>query len=163
MPEEVDARVDAEVDAVASPRPRLRGVSHQVAFFVSLVLGPVLVVLRRASLRPGDMTVVLGLNALVMLLVRGNLPSLWPLLAYAIVAGIVGDVLLLRLRPAVTRAHAIRIFAAAVPTVFTTGYFLTALGFPGGVWWALPDVTGTIVLTGILGVLLSYLAFPGDR
>jgi hypothetical protein len=128
-----------------------------------LVMGPVLVVLRRASLRPGDMTVVLGLNALVMLLVRGNLPLLWPLLAYAVVAGIVGDALLLRLRPAVTRPLAIRIFAAAVPTVFTTGYFLTALGYPGGVWWPLPDVTGTIVLTGILGVLLSYLAFPGDR
>ncbi len=128
-----------------------------------LVMGPVLLMLRRASLRPGDMTVVLGLNALVMLLMRGNLPALWPLLAYAIGAGIVGDVLLLRLRPAAARPLAIRIFAAAVPTVFTTGYFLTALGFPGGVWWALPDVTGAIVLTGILGVLLSYLVFPGDR
>lgn len=127
-----------------------------------LVMGPVLVVLRRVSLRPGDMTVVLGLNALVMLLVRGNLPVLWPLLAYAVVAGIVGDALLLGLRPAVSRPLAIRVFAAAVPTVFTTGYFLTALGFPGGVWWALPDVTGTIVLTGIFGVLLSYLVFP-DR
>lgn len=127
-----------------------------------LIMGPVLVVLRRASLRPGDMTVVLGLNALVMLLVRGNLPALWPLLAYAIIAGIVGDVLLLRLRPAVTRPLAIRIFAAAVPMVFTTGYFFTAQGFPGGVWWAVPDVTGTIALTGILGVLLSYLGFPGD-
>jgi hypothetical protein len=128
-----------------------------------LVIGPVLIALRRASLRPGDMTVVLGLNALVMLLMRGNLQALWPLLAYAIVAGIVGDVLLLRLRPAVARPLAIRTFAAAVPMVFTTGYFLTALGFPGGVWWALPDVTGSIVLTGILGVLLSYLVFPGDR
>ena len=128
-----------------------------------LVMGPVLVVLRRASLRPGDMTVVLGLNALVMLLMRGNLPALWPLLAYAIVAGVVGDALLLRLRPAPARPVAIRVFAAAVPTVFTTGYFLTASGFPGGIWWALPDVTGTIVLTGILGVLLSYLVFPGDR
>ncbi|TME87360.1 MAG: hypothetical protein E6I44_10150 [Chloroflexi bacterium] len=128
-----------------------------------LVMGPVLVVLRRDSLRPGDMTVVLGLNALVMLLTRGNLLALWPLLGYAIVAGVVGDALLLRLRPAATRPLAIRIFAAAVPMVFTTGYFLTALGYQGGVWWGVPDVTGTIVLTGILGVLLSYLVFPGDR
>ncbi|TMC04463.1 MAG: hypothetical protein E6J35_05405 [Chloroflexi bacterium] len=109
------------------------------------------------------MTVVLGLNALVMLLTRGNLLALWPLLGYAIVAGVVGDALLLRLRPAATRPLAIRIFAAAVPMVFTTGYFLTALGYQGGVWWGVPDVTGTIVLTGILGVLLSYLVFPGDR
>jgi hypothetical protein len=127
-----------------------------------LVMGPVLVALRHASLRPGDMTVVLGLNAAVMLLMRGVLPTLWPLLVYAIIAGVVGDALLLRLRPSAARPLAIRIIAAAVPIVFTTGYFLTALGFPGGVWWALPDVTGTIVLTGILGVLLSYLVFPGD-
>ena len=125
-----------------------------------LVMGPALVALRRGSLRSGDMTLLLALNALVMLLMRGNLPALWPLLAYAIVAGIVGDALLLRLRPSAERPLAIRVFAAAVPIVFTTGYFLTALGFPGGVWWAVPDVTGTVALTGILGVLLSYLVFP---
>jgi hemolysin III len=38
------------VVATLPPRPRLRGVSHQVAFFVSLVLGPTLVVVASTPL-----------------------------------------------------------------------------------------------------------------
>ena len=36
---------DRSIVADPPPKPRLRGVSHQVAFFVSLVLGPVLVLM----------------------------------------------------------------------------------------------------------------------
>ncbi len=116
-----------------------------------LVMGPVLMALRRASLRPSDMTIALGLNALVMLLMRGNLQALWPLLAYAIVAGILGDALLLRLHPSSARPLAIRIFATAVPTAFTTGYFLTALGFPGGVCSAWPSAKCAAAFASAIG------------
>ncbi|MEJ7875980.1 MAG: hemolysin III family protein, partial [Solirubrobacterales bacterium] len=36
---------DAAVEAIAKVKPRLRGVSHEYAFFVSLALGAVLVIL----------------------------------------------------------------------------------------------------------------------
>ena len=39
MGERVDAAKDAAADAIAAVKPRLRGVSHEWAFFVSLVLG----------------------------------------------------------------------------------------------------------------------------
>jgi hemolysin III len=44
MGERVDAAKDAAADAVAAMKPRLRGVSHEWAFFVSLLLGAGLIV-----------------------------------------------------------------------------------------------------------------------
>src|SRR4051812_20501042 len=44
MGERVDAAKDAAVDAIAAVKPRLRGVSHEWAFFVSLVLGTGLII-----------------------------------------------------------------------------------------------------------------------
>jgi hemolysin III len=44
MGDRVDAAKDAAADAIAAVKPRLRGVSHEVAFFVSLVLGTVLII-----------------------------------------------------------------------------------------------------------------------
>ena len=42
--ERAEAARDAAADAIAAVKPRLRGVSHQWAFFASLVLGAVLIV-----------------------------------------------------------------------------------------------------------------------
>jgi hemolysin III len=44
MGERVDAAKDAAADAIAAVKPRLRGVSHEWAFFVSLVLGTGLII-----------------------------------------------------------------------------------------------------------------------
>jgi hemolysin III len=44
MGERVDAAKDAAADAIAAVKPRLRGVSHEWAFFVSLVLGVGLII-----------------------------------------------------------------------------------------------------------------------
>src|SRR5687767_6471388 len=40
---------DAAAEAIAKVKPRLRGVSHEYAFFVSLVLGAVLIVLAEGA------------------------------------------------------------------------------------------------------------------
>ena len=42
--ENISAAKDAAKDAVAAVKPQLRGVSHEWAFFVSLVLGAALIV-----------------------------------------------------------------------------------------------------------------------
>ncbi len=44
MGERVDAARDAAVEAIAAVKPRLRGVSHEWAFFISLLLGAGLIV-----------------------------------------------------------------------------------------------------------------------
>jgi hemolysin III len=44
----VDAK-DAAAEAIAKVKPRLRGVSHEYAFFVSLVLGAILIVLAKGA------------------------------------------------------------------------------------------------------------------
>lgn len=128
-----------------------------------LVIGTLQVALRGGWLRPGAVWVLLGVNAVLMLLTLGQLERLWPLIVAAIASGIAGDVVLFALRPSATRTAAVRIFATVVPVVFTTGYFLTAFFGFGGIWWALPDVIGTIALTGILGLLLSYVASQASR
>ncbi len=67
----VTAAKEATADAIAAVKPRLRGVSHQWAFFASLVLGAALIVLAktpRATLAVGiyavSLSALLGTSAL---------------------------------------------------------------------------------------------------
>ncbi len=49
MGERRDAAMGKAAEAIAKVKPRLRGVSHEYAFFVSLVLGAVLIILAEGS------------------------------------------------------------------------------------------------------------------
>ena len=49
MADRRDAALEAASDAIARVKPRLRGVSHEYAFFVSLVLGAGLIVLAKGA------------------------------------------------------------------------------------------------------------------
>ena len=49
--------------------------------------------------------------------------------------------------------------AALVPFGLYSLYFLT-LALLGGVWWPIPLWLGAIVLSGVVGWLVSYLLVP---
>jgi len=66
-------------------------------------------------------------------------------------------VLLLTLKPGRDRPLRLRLFAAAIPTLYA-GLTLGTVVFVGGTWWHPTLVGGTIVLPGLLGWLSSYLA-----
>ena len=121
----------------------------------ALLIGIVLLGLRGATLPVGSLTLILTLNAALM----SVLGDQYRLIPAAIVAGLLGDLVLWRLRPAVERPASVRLFAFAVPVIFYSCYML-ALQLTGGIGWSIHLWLGTIVVAGIVGLLLSYLVLP---
>ena len=152
----------------ANPRPA--GTDNVIArsllgmyLFSGLVVGSALVALRRGTLPVGAMTALLGLNAIAMILMRGH-AALAVQVAFALVAiaaGIVGDVLLWRLRPSPDRVLAVRVFAFSVPAVYFALYF-AAVVFLAGTWWSVHLLTGSIVLAGVVGLFVSFVFAPPE-
>ena len=122
------------------------------------LLGFVLLTMRRWALPAGALTLVIGLNAVAMgFLHRGAYPFL-PVLA-RVVAALGAEVVYAWLQPSVQRPGAWRLFAAVVPVLLTTLHF-AVLGLTVGVWWSVHLWAGTIVLTGLVGLLVSLLLVP---
>jgi hypothetical protein len=148
----------------ANPRP-VTGTESVIArsllgmyLFSALVVGCALVALRRGRLPIGSMTVLLGLNAIAMILMRGHAtPGVQVVFSLvAIGAGIIGDVLLWRLDPSTKRPLALRAFAFLVPVTYFALYF-TAVLVLAGTWWTIHLVTGSILLAGVVGALVSFV------
>ncbi|MGQ0551511.1 MAG: hypothetical protein ACT4PY_17795 [Armatimonadota bacterium] len=128
-----------------------------------ILMGVLLPEVRRRALPAGSLTVVFGLSGVLMTLMRAKFLPTGPylLIGVAALAGIVGDLLLWRLRPSEVRPTAFRVFAFAVPAMLSGVYFL-ALVLAGGIWWSVHLATGTVALAGIAGWLLSYLVLPPE-
>ena len=122
-----------------------------------LLLALVLLLIRRwgTTLPVGWLTFAFGLNALGLSFIHS---TFW-VVPVAGIAGIVADALYRWLRPDTRRMFQLRLFAAAVPVVLYSLYFL-ALFLLGGVWWQIHLWAGGIVLAGVTGWLVSYLIVP---
>ncbi|MBA2681405.1 MAG: hypothetical protein H0U76_23770 [Ktedonobacteraceae bacterium] len=118
----------------------------------TLLMGVILVAVRRWQLPVGSMTVLIAPNAALMTVFSDS----YLLIPGALAAGIIADVLLWRLRPSVKRIDALRTFAIAVPIVYYTFYFAT-LGITYGITWSIHLWMGAIVMSGVVGLLLSYV------
>jgi hypothetical protein len=105
----------------------------------------------------GSLTIIFTVNASLLGFMRDEKI----LLPAATLAGIVGDLLFQRLRPSPARPLALRVFAFGVPTTFYLLHFL-ALRVTKGVWWSVHLWSGTIVLAGTVGWLLSYMVMMQD-
>ena len=154
---------------VFSPDPLVRG-GGLISFYIvdalgvasvllqaALLAGVVLLAVRRWgwSLPPGGFTLVFTVNAILM----GFMRDQKILIPAAFLAGALGDLLLKWLRPSVARAAALRLFAFAVPAVYYLCYFV-ALKLTKGVAWSVHLWTGSVMLAGFVGLLLSYLVVP---
>ena len=126
-----------------------------------ILVGLVLPAALRQALPSGSLTLILGLSTVFITSMRARVLETGPnvLIVVAVLGGVAADLLLRLLQPSATRRSALRAFAFAVPVVLYTLYFL-ALVLAGGIWWSVHMVTGTIVLAGIVGWLLSNLAVP---
>jgi hypothetical protein len=161
------------VDRQASgPVPDLRVLAHyQQALGVSavviqtaVVMALVLLAARRFVLPFGALTLVLGLNAFALSFVSqqvGGIDGGLGLVPAALVAGLVADSLYAALRGGRFRGSLLgfRLFAFGVPVVFYLLYYLT-LEATTGIWWSIHLWLGSVVLAGIAGWLLSYVAVP---
>jgi PDZ domain len=124
-----------------------------------LLMGVILATIRRWRLPPGSLTLIIGVNALWMTLMRDRMLSTgpYPLIAVAVLGGLVGDLLARRLQPSADRPRSLRVFAFALPAVLYLFYFIALMVAGGGIWWTIHFWTGAVVLAGAVGVLMSLL------
>ncbi len=125
----------------------------------ALLLGPVFVALRRWRLPVGTLILVWGVNCLAMAIVDWGLPYHAALTGVMIVAVIISDWLLQRAQGLLPSLQGIRVFAFVAPALLFGAYFF-ALLLTEGSRWSIHLVGGAVVLPGIAGWLLSYVAWP---
>ena len=148
--------------AVSHRPPAVAFDDRQIAGLAAILLqtgvmmGMILFALRRWTLVPGALTLILGTNAVAM--VFQDRIHRFDLAASAVLAAAIADLLLRMLKPGDDLVR-LRLFAFGVPAVFYTLYFLT-LVLVEGVWWSPALCAGAVILSGFTGVLLSYLVTP---
>jgi hypothetical protein len=129
-----------------------------VLFQAAVLAGVLAVLVRRFRLVPGAFTLLLGLNGAAMTWVGES----YVLLPGIILTGLVADALSLWVRPGPDRELAFRGFLAGIPALYYALYYLS-IALTGGIEWVVHIWTGAIVLAGFAGLLVSYLALPGER
>ena len=147
-----------------------RGTSPQVLFWVAQDLGVAslllqgtlfaaifLLLMRRFRIRFGSFTVICLINGALVVPLKGQ----WEMLAVAALTGLSADVGYAWLKPSFTRAGRLRAFAFLVPALFA-GLYVAAVALTYGTWWPVHVWSGAIFVTGLGGLLVSYLAFPPD-
>mgnify|MGYP001380051918 CR=1 FL=1 len=125
----------------------------------ALLLGPLLVALRRWRLPVGTLLLVWGGNCVLMAILDWGLPYHWLLLAAMLLAVGVCDWLLGRAQALLPRTHGLRSFAFVAPALLFGAYFLALLTTEGS-RWSIHLLGGAVVLPGVAGWLLSYVAWP---
>ncbi len=125
-----------------------------------LMMGFILLTIRRWVLPFGSLTLILAGNAVLMFLLGLRYSSAqWPVLLAALVGGIVADLLLAVLKPSAQRVMALRLFAFITPFAFFLIYF-AALLLTGGIWWRIHMWLGAPFLAGVVGLGMSFLLVP---
>ena len=120
----------------------------------------ILLLIRRWQLPFGALTLLLGLNGLLMFsLWSGHLDGFYSVLAAPVLAGLVGDLLILWLKPSVERVMALRLLAFIVPLLYFLGFFIIESTI-GNIWWTIHLWLGACFMAGIAGLGMSYLLAP---
>ncbi len=141
--------------------PQQLAFGNQALAVVSIVLqtiilmGLVLLAMRRWQLPFGSLTLVLTLNILLLSFMQDH----YLMILVAAITGLTADLLIWRLQPSAKEPGTLRLFAFTVPTVFYLFYFL-ALLLTTGVNWSIHLWLGSAVVAGIAGCLVSYLVVP---
>lgn len=120
-----------------------------------ILMGIVLLALRRWLLPFGSLTLIFTLNTIFLSFMQDH----YLLIPVAILAGLTGDLLVKWLKPSPGRPHELRLFAFTVPVVLYLLYFF-CLEITMGISWSIHLWLGSTVVAGIIGVLLSLLLAP---
>ncbi len=121
-----------------------------------IIMGVILLAIRRWRLPLGSFTIVLTINFVLTSVLANPSPPVLVVAVLAIINGLLIDALNLVLKPAVERETALRLFAFLVPMVIETIYFF-AIQLLHGIVWVVHLWVGSIVLAGVVGLFLSYL------
>ena len=134
---------------------REMGVISILLVIVILTAGMYLLI-SRWSLPIGVFTLYIGLTSVGMGFLYSMRPFAWPQVLAFISSGIAIDLLYRVLQPSLIRKHAFRQFMVVAPMILTTFYFIS-LFFTSGIWWSVHFWTGTIIVSGLTGLLMSYV------
>jgi hypothetical protein len=124
----------------------------------ALLMGFVFVIIKRARLARGTLFLIITLNVLAMAWMRDG----QSFLPAAVITGLLAEYSVRNLHPLEQRVREFRAFAFAVPASFFALYFVT-VALESGIWWTVHVWAGAIVLAGVAGLLLSYVALPMDE
>lgn len=124
-----------------------------------LMVGPVLLTIRRWTLPAGALVMVWGINIIAMAIVNWHhAHTLWLMLAM-IAATVVIEFARLRMEPLMSKNGAFHHFAALASFLLMASYFIALLSTEG-TSWSVHLWTGVVVEAGIIGWLMSYLVVP---
>ncbi|MBA3470292.1 MAG: hypothetical protein H0T53_11690 [Herpetosiphonaceae bacterium] len=128
--------------------------------FTALLMGVLLVGMRRFPLPAGSVTLLLFGGMLLMFLTRErSTQGFAVVLPVALGVGLLADLGMWRWRPSVERVLALRFFSFGLPFGFFIAYYVGILLTRGLVitehLWI-----GTSIMAGVTGLFLSYLAAP---
>ena len=115
-----------------------------ILIHTALMMGFILLALRRWMLKPGSLTLIFTLNAAFMSVLQDRYDLIFTWLA----AGILADGLYFLLRPGVQSPARLRWFALIVPAILFSLYFLT-LYLTHDLHWRIHVWGGGIVLAGV--------------
>jgi|GEM_PF-117738 len=123
-----------------------------------LLIGTMLLLIRRQRVPLGTFTVMFSISFSTASVLLGN----YFLIPVAVLGGLAADIFYRLFRPSVERVGALRLFVFVVPVCLFALYFLDLRLFRT-IWWPLTIWSGSIVMAGITGLLLSYLFVPPLR
>ena len=120
------------------------------------LLAPVLIALVSKKLPFGSLTVIVILNGVGMTIIHDH----YDFLPGILLAGIVSDIMLYKLKPSFQTPIKLQLFSFFIPFIYSSFYFLAGF-FSRGIWW-IPQVwIGAIFMAGFFGWLISVLMlFP---
>lgn len=124
----------------------------------AFLMGSVFFVLKRARLARGVLSICFVLNTVAM----AWMIDAWEFLPGTVLVAMLVEYGARGLYPLEQRVQAFRAFAFVVPVASAANTFF-ALALTTGVWWSVHTWAGSIVLAGIAGLLLSYVAVPPDE
>lgn len=122
----------------------------------AIITGAALFALRRWRLPLGSLTLILTLNTTLISFFQDE----YLLIITTLLAGVILDLLYWRLQPSVKRPDALRIFAFAFPLIYNLCFFVPTILYNGGIPWTIHLWLGVCVMSGVAGLLLSYLLVP---
>ncbi len=125
----------------------------------AIMAGVALLLVRRWRLPVGSFALVFGLNGLLISFLAGRTSIIGVALVSALI-GLLIDALNAVLRPTPERRAAMRAFGFAAPFIYNLIYFAALYVTYGELGWSVHLWTGSIVMAGIVGLLLSFLVVP---
>lgn len=138
----------------------IAGMSQNIAItgyllHIVIITACILLIARRARIASGGFTFIFAGSVCAMALMSDGqmfLPA-------AIIAGIVADLSAQKLHPFELHRKEVRAFGFIVPASFFVAYFLS-LSLTTGIWWSISLWTSSIFMTGLAGLLTTFLVLP---